>query len=387
MKKNKVIWLDPINSDAQFLNLSAGILKKRGFDLTIISNQRPGFEKPSGVDWVEFSAVPTAVKKYMLIWKLFTFVFYMYSLFRAITYIKKARVGSIIFTSKLSLVAMDTLAIRLLKLSGVRIVYLCHKPFPDYYKRRNDPDEINKYKKFYSKVDKLLVMNSYTKHLLSDLYGVEEDKFIVSCHPSFSVFVSEISENRKLSAYLHNEFKNKFVITMTSNWSEEHGLDCFFDNLECLTELRNRIAFCLFIKMDEVDFKSKVRSRIKEKLGEIPVFAEIQPYSYEDLLAALNCSSVVVTPYEWGTQSGVIALAGSVGIPSIATDVGGISEMITDGENGYLYARKNWEELRNNLKNLMDKPILKNRVLEATFGICSDDKFVSDINSTISSGD
>lgn len=65
----------------------------------------------------------------------------------------------------------------------------------------------------------------------------------------------------------------------------------------------------------------------------------------EELAQLLYDSSVVVCPYTDATQSGVIMTAFSMCKPVIATTVGGLSEMIQDGENGMLVSPKNTEEL------------------------------------------
>lgn len=55
-------------------------------------------------------------------------------------------------------------------------------------------------------------------------------------------------------------------------------------------------------------------------------------------LASLVASArFVVLPYTTATQSGVIPLASSFGIPSIASDAGGIAEQVVDGESGLLF--------------------------------------------------
>lgn len=49
----------------------------------------------------------------------------------------------------------------------------------------------------------------------------------------------------------------------------------------------------------------------------------------DDFVAAIEVSDVVVCPYEVASQSGVLAVARSVGTVTVATDVGGLSELAT----------------------------------------------------------
>jgi len=69
----------------------------------------------------------------------------------------------------------------------------------------------------------------------------------------------------------------------------------------------------------------------------------------ERLLAAAD---LVVLPYRSGTQSAVAPMALSRGVPVLATDVGGLGEIIRNGENGILLSRVSAESLAGALKKL-----------------------------------
>lgn len=56
-------------------------------------------------------------------------------------------------------------------------------------------------------------------------------------------------------------------------------------------------------------------------------------------------SDLVVLPYESATQSGIVQIAYSFEKPVIATDVGGLPEVVLDGETGYIVPSKNPEAL------------------------------------------
>lgn len=56
----------------------------------------------------------------------------------------------------------------------------------------------------------------------------------------------------------------------------------------------------------------------------------------EDVALYVSASSVVVLPYRSATQSGIVQVAYQFDCPVIATDVGGLSEMIHHGETGLL---------------------------------------------------
>ncbi len=79
----------------------------------------------------------------------------------------------------------------------------------------------------------------------------------------------------------------------------------------------------------------------------------------------MSLSSIVVLPYLSATQSGVIPIAFSFGKPVIATNVGGIPDMIKDNETGLLVPPNDVKALREGLRRLITDSELRKRLGEA----------------------
>lgn len=75
-----------------------------------------------------------------------------------------------------------------------------------------------------------------------------------------------------------------------------------------------------------------------------------------DIQELFERADIVVLPYTSASQSGVIALAASHGLPVISTRTGGISEQITDGHNGLLVTPGSIVELRDAIIKLLNSP-------------------------------
>ena len=70
---------------------------------------------------------------------------------------------------------------------------------------------------------------------------------------------------------------------------------------------------------------------------------------------ALSAADVVVLPYKDATQSGIIQIANNFKKPVIATDVGGLGEIIHNGENGYIVEKENPKKLAEAIKKFYEE--------------------------------
>lgn len=66
-------------------------------------------------------------------------------------------------------------------------------------------------------------------------------------------------------------------------------------------------------------------------------------------------TELVVLPYKRIYQSGVVLKAMSYGVPVLCSDLPAFCEIITDGENGYLFKSENHDDLSNKLLFISDK--------------------------------
>ena len=78
--------------------------------------------------------------------------------------------------------------------------------------------------------------------------------------------------------------------------------------------------------------------------------------SSEEVVKELKRSSVFAIGSRMDTSPNVVSEAHAVGLPVVATRVGGIPEMINDGEDGYLVDRDDHQEMAKHLDHLCQDP-------------------------------
>ena len=84
--------------------------------------------------------------------------------------------------------------------------------------------------------------------------------------------------------------------------------------------------------------------------------------SNEEVAEAMQRCAITALPYISASQSGVIPTAYAFGKAVIATNVGGIPDMVRDGETGLLVPPNDPEALRAGLRRLMEDPALRSRL-------------------------
>jgi glycosyltransferase involved in cell wall biosynthesis len=98
-----------------------------------------------------------------------------------------------------------------------------------------------------------------------------------------------------------------------------------------------------------------------ERLGAVHRFEYIP---FAEVMRYFAAADVVVMPYRHVSQSGVLYLALSLGVPVVATRVGGLPEVLTDGDNALLVPPESPPALAEALVRVLGDPGLRSRLAE-----------------------
>jgi glycosyltransferase involved in cell wall biosynthesis len=96
--------------------------------------------------------------------------------------------------------------------------------------------------------------------------------------------------------------------------------------------------------------RSPLRDRIMEK---------IEYVAEEDVEVYFKAADVLILPYAYIFQSGVLFLGYSFGLPVIAADVGSLKEEIVDGETGFVFRAKDAADLAATVKKYFQSDLYR----------------------------
>ena len=339
----KIIWADPQNICPHYLNLMAIVLREAGHDVVVCSVASPGRPLPHDVRWVPFMhyrSPPFGFKSdaFTTLWAL---VSHSFGWLRAIRCARAAGVSALLVTTDLKRRRLDTWGMRLMARRGLAPVVIVQRPYNALF---NDPagKQASRYLEFYQSAARILIMSRFTRQWMAELYPtLPEDRYLQFDFPHFKPLMDRCSANEELAGRLRDWASGAPVIAFLSNMPRERGLN---DLLSCLPTMDSKLAdwrLLLISTGGTQDQIAAVRHRIAELGFQERVWAHFDRYSTQDFKAYLEAASVIVTPYHIATESSVIGFAAGAGVPVVATDVGGLPELIRPGVNGELAPRRN----------------------------------------------
>ncbi len=209
-------------------------------------------------------------------------------------------------------------------------------------------------KTIYHLADRLIVHAQQNKAELIRQFSIPEDKVHVIPHGNY-LFAQEISPKKRKTVQ-----KNRFELLFFGYIREYKGLDLLLHALKIVVDQNPRVLLHIVGKPHEdfTKYRQLIASLALEpylnlKLDYVPI-DEVQTYFIR--------ADVVVLPYKRISQSGVIFMAYAFGKPVIATNVGGIPEVVEQNKSGILIPAQNKQALAEAILKLMQNPELAKKM-------------------------
>jgi glycosyltransferase involved in cell wall biosynthesis len=180
---------------------------------------------------------------------------------------------------------------------------------------------------FFKKNDAVMTLSESVKNDLVHQYPHLRIETVL--HPTYNHFGRPIS--REQACFELELDSSRSYLLFFGLIRDYKGLDVLIETLACLPEDIELIiageTYGSFEKYAELIARFKLKARIHHFDQYIPD-QEVHRY--------FSAADYCVLPYKSATQSGITAISLEMNTPVIATDVGGLSEFIHDGKNGFL---------------------------------------------------
>ena len=223
------------------------------------------------------------------------------------------------------------------KSPGIGILFLCHNVLP----HEGFPLKDVLARAVLSKGDAFIVHSAQDAEDLKR--AVKDPLFVHAVHPDFNQF-----KKRGLS---REEARKELKVP------EDQEMLLFFGNIRDYKGVRHLIRALPAIKRARPkahlfvvgDFWENSRAEYEQLIRDTGVTDDltlVAGYLPDDEVEPYFASAdLVILPYESATQSGVIQIAYSFGVPLVATNVGGLPEVVLDGRTGLIVPPKDPEAL------------------------------------------
>ena len=210
-----------------------------------------------------------------------------------------------------------------------KILVICDNVIP--HESKLGDKALTKY--FFGAVDFFVVLSKKVQQDLLNLMPQVKNKFL--SHPIFSVFGNSVE---KTAAKKHLRISEEKTILFFGFIRDYKGLD---NLLEAVALLKGKINLKLIVAGEFYSNENKYKILIEE-LGindTLMLFTDFIPTS--EVKYYFSACDAVILPYKDATQSGIVQIAMNFRKPVIATNVGGLAEVIKDNKTGFIIEKEN----------------------------------------------
>jgi len=216
-----------------------------------------------------------------------------------------------------------------LRKKNIKLLAICHNIIPHEAR----PGDIYLSKFFLKRMDYFVLLSKQVKQDLEKLITNAKAKVIPL--PVFSIFGNGIP---KKDAREILKLKNEKIILFFGFIRDYKGLDTL---IEALSIVRQKMNIILIVAGEFYSDRQKYITLIDRLNLQNSIILKSDFIPTTEVKYYFSAADVVVLPYKSATQSGIVQVAVNFAKPVIATDVGGISEVIADNETGFIVEKEN----------------------------------------------
>jgi glycosyltransferase involved in cell wall biosynthesis len=202
-------------------------------------------------------------------------------------------------------------------------------------------------RKVYQLADRLIVHNLISKRDLVEKLRISPAKIELIPHGNY-LDASHRPCDRYEARSALGLSKSSKTILFFGQIKDTKGLDILIEAIPEVARILPEVTLVIAGRPWKTDF-SLYQARIDQLGIKDKCVLHIRYIPNDEITRYFSAADVVVLPYRKIYQSGVILMAMSYGTPVVVSDIPGMTEMITDNVNGYLFSAGSAKSLANRL--------------------------------------
>jgi glycosyltransferase involved in cell wall biosynthesis len=208
--------------------------------------------------------------------------------------------------------------------TGAKVLFICDNVIP--HEKRFGDKVFTRYA--FRSVDAFIAQSAAVERDLNSFWP--GSRYALVPHPVYEIFGSSLP---KATAKASLGITDERVILFFGYVRRYKGLHTLLDAMPAILK---SVRVKLLVVGEFYDDEQKYRTQIVEKGLQENVAVHSDYVPNEEVNKYFCAADVVVLPYVSATQSGIVQIAYQFDKPVIATDVGGLSEVVLDGRTGFI---------------------------------------------------
>lgn len=245
---------------------------------------------------------------------------------------------------------LELFNVLLAKLLGLKVVVTAHD-VQSFVERLSVPWMA---KRAYGAADRIIAQSGVSRRELQTVLGVPEDKVDTIPHGNYLGSIDEVPTRDEARAGLGVPEDGR-VLLFFGQIKEVKGLDVLLRAMPRLVERHPETVLLVAGKVWKDDF-GRYREQIEDSGIADNCILHIRYIPDSEVANYYAAADVVVLPYRRIYQSGVLLMAMSCARPVVVSDIDGMTEVVSDGDNGYTFADGDAGALAGKLDEVLSDP-------------------------------
>lgn len=191
------------------------------------------------------------------------------------------------------------------------------------------------YRRIHRSSPFIIAHSEFDRNRLVEEFAIDPGRLAVIPHGEYGFFAGEGEPVDRHAARQGLGLEPRHEVALFFGYIREYkGLDVLLESWEPVVRARPEAR--LVVAGDPVRLEPARRGELESWAARLGVIHRFTYVPFDEVRRYFAAADVLVMPYRHVSQSGVLFLALALGLPVVATRVGGLPEMLVDGDNARL---------------------------------------------------